>query len=108
VILRRYLLQYCALALLPILDARANEASTKLSLEIAAGNAATTLAEFIRQTGFQVLFETDAIRGHTTRAVSGQLDAAEALRVMLEGSGLIFEFINERTVAVRPEPVFRG
>jgi hypothetical protein len=49
-----------------------------------------------------VLFETDAIRDHTTRAVRGEFDAAEALHLMLEGSGLIFEFINERTIAVRP------
>jgi iron complex outermembrane receptor protein len=75
----------------------------KLSVEIDAGNAAVTLGEFIRQTGLQVLFETDAIRSHTTRAVRGQFDAAEALHLMLEGSGLIFEFINERTIAVRPE-----
>ena len=75
----------------------------KLSLTIAAGNAPATLAEFIRQTGLQLLFETDAIRGHRTRAVRGELEAAEALHLMLEGSGLIFEFINERTIAVRPE-----
>jgi hypothetical protein len=107
-VIRRHLLQYCALALLPILDAGANDSLRKLRVEIAEGNAAATLAEFIRQTGFQVLFETDAIRGHTTRAVRGQLDAAEALRVMLEGSGLIFEFINERTITVRPEPLVRS
>ena len=75
----------------------------KLSVEIDAGKAPVTLGEFIRQTGLQVLFETDAIRNHTTRAVRGQFDAAEALHLMLEGSGLIFEFINERTIAVRPE-----
>jgi len=75
----------------------------KLSVEIAAGNALVTLGEFIRQTGLQVLFETDAIRDHRTRAVRGEFDAAEVLQLMLEGSGLIFEFINERTIAVRPE-----
>jgi hypothetical protein len=81
----------------------AGDRARKLSVEIDAGNAPVTLGEFIRQTGLQVLFETDAIRNHTTRAVRGQFDAAEALHRMLEGSGLIFEFINERTIAVRPE-----
>jgi hypothetical protein len=79
----------------------ANGHARKLSVEIDAGNASVTLGEFIRQTGLQVLFETDAIRDHTTRAVRGQFDAAEALHLMLEGSGLTFEFINERTIAVR-------
>ena len=76
----------------------------KRPLNIAAGSALTTLAEFVRQTGLQVLFESDAIRNHSTRAVSGQHDAAEALGLMLEGSGLTYEFVNERTVTVRPRP----
>jgi iron complex outermembrane receptor protein len=74
----------------------------KLKVTIAEGIAPVTLGEFVRQTGLQILFETDAIRDHRTRAVSGQFEAAEALHLMLEGSGLIFEFINERTIAVRP------
>ena len=101
---RRQLLCCASLGLLPISD---DQASSKLRVEIDAGNAAATLAEFIRQTGLQVLFEADAIRGHSTRAVRGRLEAREALRVMLEGSGLIFEFINDRTIAVRPEPFAR-
>jgi len=55
-----------------------------------------------------VLFEADAMRGHNTRAVSGRLDAREALRVMLEGSGLVFEIINDRTYAVRPASFARA
>jgi hypothetical protein len=76
----------------------------KRALDIAAGSALNTLAEFVRQTGLQVLFESDAIRDHSTRAVRGQLEAAEALGLMLEGSGLTYEFVNERTVTVRPRP----
>lgn len=105
---RRHLLRYAALALLPMGTVRANEKLRRLRVEIEAGTAAAALAEFIRQTGLQVLFEADAIRGHNTRAVTGQLEAQEALRVMLEGSGLVFEFINERTVSVRPEVVARA
>jgi len=100
--LRRSFLQMAlGLALAPA--ACAEEKLRKLSVTIAAGSAPVTLAEFIRQTGLQLLFEADAIRGHRTRAVRGELDAAEALHLMLDGSGLTFEFINERTIAVRPE-----
>jgi len=74
----------------------------KLRLRIAASAAPAALAEFFRQTGLQVLFDFDAIRNFTTREVSGQLDPEEALIRMFEGSGLTYEFINERTVAVRP------
>jgi iron complex outermembrane recepter protein len=104
---RRHLLNYAALGLMPVIVVNANGKLRKLRLQIDAGIASVTLAEFIRQTGLQVLFETDAIHGHTTRAVSGQLNADEALRVMLDGSGLMFEFINERTIAVRPQPLAR-
>jgi hypothetical protein len=79
------------------------EKPRKLSVTIEAGNAAATLAELIRQTGLQLLFDSDAVRGHRTRAVRGELDAAEVLRLMLEGSGLTFELINERTIAIRPQ-----
>lgn len=101
--LRRFVL---ATALLLVLsaDETASARLRKLSVDIAAGIASVTLGELVRQTGLQVLFEADAIQDHRTRAVSGHFDADEALRVMLEGSGLAFEFINERTVTVHPRP----
>jgi hypothetical protein len=76
----------------------------KLALRISAGTAPVSLAEFVRQTGLQVLFDFDAVQNVTTREVIGQLDAEEALAQMFEGSGLVFEFINERTIAVRRRP----
>jgi hypothetical protein len=87
-----------------------NAASTrkKLRLKIAASSAPVALTEFIRQTGLQVLFEFDAISALTTREIDGELAPEEALRLMFDGSGLTFEFINDRTVAVRPLPVAPG
>jgi iron complex outermembrane recepter protein len=76
----------------------------KLAFRISANTAPEALAEFVRQSGLQVLFDFDAIRHFNTHEVSGQLNPAEALSRMFEGSGLTFEFINERTVAVRPRP----
>jgi hypothetical protein len=100
---RRYLLGVAlgvAMAAGPPADAKVG----KLTVTIDAGTAPITLGELIRQTGLQILFESDAIRDHRTRAVRGRFDPAEALHLMLEGSGLVFEFINERTIAVRPQP----
>ena len=76
----------------------------KLAFKISAGTAPEALAEFVRQSGLQVLFNFDAIRTFSTHEVSGQLEPAEALSRMFEGSGLTFEFINDRTIAVRPRP----
>jgi hypothetical protein len=99
---RRFLLG-TALGLALTADETALARLRKLKLTIDAGIASVTLSEFVRQTGLQILFEPDAIRDHRTREVRGQFEAAEALQLMLEGSGLIFEFINDRTVTVRPE-----
>jgi hypothetical protein len=74
----------------------------KLPFKIAAGTAPEALTEFVRQSGFQVLYDFDAIRHVSTHEVSGQLDPSQALNLMFEGSGLTFEFINERTISVRP------
>ena len=102
--LRRALLGTALLGLALAADDAAGARVRKRRVTIDAGIAPATLTELIRQTGLQVLFEADAVQDHRTRAVNGRLDADEALRLMLEGSGLIFEFINERTVAVRPSP----
>jgi hypothetical protein len=79
----------------------------RVQLKIEAGTAPAALAEFIRQTGMQVLFRSDALRDCTTHAVSGQYGAAEALALMLDGTGLVFEFVNDRTITVRPRIVTR-
>ncbi len=90
------------IALLTCSNACASRGDKRV-FDIKAGSALITLGEFVRQTGLQVLFESDAIRNHSTREVRGQFNAAEALGVMLEGSGLTYEFVNERTVTVRPQ-----
>jgi iron complex outermembrane recepter protein len=82
-----------------------SELTRRQDLEIAASTAPQALREFVRQTGLQVLFEFDAVRHHTTHAVRGRLDPSEAIALMLSGTGLAFEFVNERTISVRPVPL---
>jgi hypothetical protein len=97
--LRRVLLGLAAIVTLPATAAQGSRLN-KLAFKIAAGAAPEALAEFVRQSGFQVLFDFDAVRNFSTREVTGQLDPGEALSRMFEGSGLTFEFINDRTIAV--------
>lgn len=60
------------------------------------------LDEFARQTGMQVVFATEDVAGGITAPkVIGTYRPAEALERLLADSGLEFEFINARTVAVR-------
>jgi hypothetical protein len=87
-----------ALALLVSLPARA--ASKLQTFHIEAGDATLTLNEFSRQSSLQLLFDYNIVRGRKTRAVSGEYEAAAALRQMLVGTGLVFDFVNERTLAV--------
>jgi hypothetical protein len=103
---RRRVLAGCAAAVVALLTCTnaIGSRGDKRAFDIKAGSALITLAEFVRQTGLQVLFESDAIRDHSTREVRGQFEAGEALGLMLEGSGLTYEFVNERTVTVRPRP----
>src|SRR6185437_10854491 len=58
------------------------------------------LEQFSQQTHLQVLFRSEVVASHPTRAVQGRFAPAAALEKMLAGSGLVFNFINDRTVVV--------
>jgi Outer membrane receptor for monomeric catechols len=58
------------------------------SFDLPAGDAAETLAAFARQSGEQLVYLLDNVRGHTTRSVHGRFTPAEALQRMLAGTPL--------------------
>lgn len=75
--------------------------------ELAAGDASVMLNEFSRQSDLQVGFDFNIVRGITTREVKGDLDPAVALKSMLRGTNLKFDFVNDHTLAITPkEPSF--
>jgi outer membrane receptor protein involved in Fe transport len=61
------------------------------------------LNEFSRQSDLQVLFDFNILRGMKTRAVNGDLESSTALKSMLKGTNLTFDFVNDRTLAVTPK-----
>jgi iron complex outermembrane recepter protein len=67
---------------------------------IEAGDAALTLNEFSRQSTLQLLFDYNVVRGRKTKAISGDFEAPAALQQMLADTGLVFDFVNDRTLAV--------
>jgi iron complex outermembrane recepter protein len=62
---------------------------TRKNYDVPAGDAAATLRTFTQQSGEQIFYPTDAVRGVQTRAVSGELPARAALERMLEGTDLV-------------------
>jgi len=87
-----------ALMLLVSLPARATSKAQTFHIE--AGDATLTLNEFSRQSSLQLLFDYNIVRGRKTHAVTGEYEASAALKQMLIDTGLIFDFVNDRTLAV--------
>src|SRR6185295_524580 len=87
-----------ALMLLVSLPARATSKAQTFHIE--AGDATLTLNEFSRQSSLQLLFDYNIVRGRKTHAVKGEYEASAALKQMLIDTGLIFDFVNDRTLAV--------
>ncbi|MBE2212266.1 MAG: TonB-dependent receptor, partial [Opitutaceae bacterium] len=60
------------------------------ALKIPAGDAARSLRQFARQTGVQLVFPAEEVRGFRTNEVNGRLEPRSALDMLLRGSGLSF------------------
>jgi iron complex outermembrane receptor protein len=59
------------------------------------------LRTFARSAGLQVIYVSDATRGRATHGSAAGAAPGDALTQLLAGTGLDFEFINERTVIIR-------
>jgi iron complex outermembrane recepter protein len=68
--------------------------------DVPAGEASTALRDFARQAGLQLLFDYAAVKKVKTHAVSGRFEPEAALTEMLQGTGLQFQKVNDRTVAI--------
>jgi iron complex outermembrane receptor protein len=91
------------LVILVLHTAVAQAAGLRQHFDLEAGDASLQLNEFSRQSDLQVLFDFNILRGMKTRAVSGDLDPAIALKSMLKGTNLVFDFVNDHTLAVTPK-----
>ncbi len=61
---------------------------------------APALENFAHQTGLQVVYVSSVVRDQKTPGASAGLAATDALARLLEGTGLRFEFLNERIVRI--------
>lgn len=64
-------------------------AGESLPFDVPAGDAVRTLQVFSRQSGEQIVYPVDQVRGARTQRVQGRYSPREALDSMLAGSGLL-------------------
>jgi hypothetical protein len=63
---------------------------------------AKALEFFARQTGLQLVYVSQAVQGAVSKGAPAGLTPRETLSRLLEGTGVTFEFLNERTVRIFP------
>jgi hypothetical protein len=78
--------------------------AASLTVAIPAQPLAAALAEFARQTGLQVLYVTQVAKAQTSTGARAGLSASDTLTELLKGTGLSFEFLNDRTVRIFAPP----
>jgi len=76
------------------------EASEVLSRDIAAQPLAQALSEFAAQTGLQLIYVSEIVATQVSKRAPRGLTVPDALQRLLEGTGLRFEFMNDRTIRI--------
>ncbi|MPZ30467.1 MAG: TonB-dependent siderophore receptor [Rhodospirillales bacterium] len=76
------------------------QASRTANFDIASQPLAQALTAFGRQSGVQIAVDTAAVAGKTSGAVSGTMTVEQALRQLLAGSGLTYQFTSANAVTV--------
>lgn len=91
--------------------ARAQSADTQ-AYAIPAGDLNSALRQFSHQSRVQLIYPTELADNRRSAGLNGSYTAAEALRRLLEGSGLEAERVNDNTVVIKrasvPAPTPQG
>jgi outer membrane receptor protein involved in Fe transport len=76
----------------------------RLSADIGPRPVAEALAAFGRQTGLQLIYVSTIAETQQSKGARAGLTASDALTQLLDGTGLAFEFLNDRTVRIFSAP----
>jgi outer membrane receptor protein involved in Fe transport len=76
----------------------------RLTVDIAPQPLNQALAAFGEQTGLQLFYLSETAKTRSSKGARAGLEPSEALAALLEGTGLIFEFVNPRAVRIFPAP----
>ena len=80
--------------------ARGSGPEVTLAADIGPRPVAEALAAFGRQTGLQLIYVSTIAETQQSKGAHAGLTASEALTQLLDGTGLRFEFLNDRTVSI--------
>jgi hypothetical protein len=86
------------------LTALSSTLTREYNFDIRRSNVPHALKQFSEQTGLQIgyLPESPVEQAKLVGPVRGRLSVQSALTQLLEHSGLVYEFVNDRTIAVTP------
>lgn len=81
-----------------------------LAADIAPAPLSRALSDFVRQTALQLVYVSSLADGRQSRGAHAGQSIPDALTRLLEGTGLHYEYLNERTVRLyaAPPPAPRG
>jgi hypothetical protein len=74
---------------------------------IPAEDAPSAVDEFERQTGIDVVYDSDALAHVRTNAVKGDLEALAAIQAMFDGKPVKVDSANQRTIVITPLELVR-
>ncbi|MEQ1591709.1 MAG: TonB-dependent siderophore receptor [Thiobacillaceae bacterium] len=94
-----------ASALMLALSATAHAGEGTHSYNLPVQSLAQALEQLHKESGLDFVYSPNDLANLKSPALNGQFTAQEALRLLLSGSGLQAEFVNERVVAIKPAPV---
>lgn len=81
--------------------AQASAADRKVLADIPAQSLKSAIKAYSEQTGVEVVYYADAVAGLRSKPVAAGQSADDALRLMLEGSGLEFERLEDGSVVLK-------
>ena len=99
--MNKYFKSYLGVAVASVLamsSALAAEQSYELGIE--AQPLSSALREFAEQSGLKIVYRGEAVEGLLSRRVVGKVEASQALSVLLEGTGLVFSYLDAETFVV--------
>lgn len=77
----------------------------RMAVAIPAQSLATALQQLAKQADLQLVYQTELAAGLQSPEVKGELSVRETLERLLQGTGLRYQFLDERTVAVSQVPM---
>ena len=83
-------------------------APQKKATNIPAQSLGAALQELARDRGFQIVYVTEDVNSLRTAGAMGDLTPMEALQKLLEGTGLTFRYLDEKTVVILTKPARRS